>query len=157
MARWRLFRWVLVRGIASGAILGILYAEIVFSIYVISGYFAVCFLSLIVGALFGAGLGSILGGVNGLALVVLTHFFAHPIHNRGLYRWSALLVAVICTLPTSFISAYVLFGNLAYVYLPVMVLAAVAAVYFAWRLPDAATPTEGKSRPATAVLFYIEK
>ena len=159
MTGWHLFRWVLWRGILSGAVLGILYAETIFSIYVFSGYFAVCFLSLIVGALFGAGLGGILGIINGFALVILTHFFSSPIRSLRLYRLSALLLTTICTVTGCILAAHIVFDDLVYVLVPVTILATIASGYFVWRLPIApALPSSAaRSRPANAVLFYIEK
>ncbi len=157
MNGWSLFRWVLWRGFLSGVILGVLYAETIFSIYAVSGYIAICFLSLIVGAILGGLLGSILGIVNGLALVILTRFFSTPIHNHRLYRLSALLLTTFFTVAGCILAAHIVFDDVIYVLVPVTILATIASGFFAWRLPDVLTPTEVSTRPANAVLFYIEK
>jgi len=157
MNSWRLFRWVLGRGVLSGMILGALFGWAITSPYIITGSIGICFISLIVGGLFGSVLGGILGVINGATLVFLSCLFPHPIRNLRHYHWSALLVAVICTIPASFTTTYLLFGNIAFVFIPVTALATAVAAHFAWRLPDAVAPTAPRSRPANAVLFYLEK
>ncbi len=159
MNGWRLFRWVLRRGIFSGAVLGALFGMAITSIYTISGAVAVCFISLFVGAILGAGVGGILGVIDALALVILTRLFFNPARSKRRYRWSALLVAITFTLPTSFIAAYILFGDLPYIFVPVTVLASITTGFFAWRLPDADSPPPAEAHLplANAVLFYIQK
>jgi len=155
MNGWHLFRWVLWRGIISGAVLGALFGSTITSIYILTGAIGICFISFFAGALLGAGLGGILSVVNGIVLVTLTHFFPNPCRCR----WSALLVSLITTAISSLLAVHLLFGDLPFVLMPVTVLAAIVAGYFAWRLPDAdSTPSILVRRPpANAVLFYIEK
>jgi hypothetical protein len=159
MNAWRIFRWVLWRGVLSGVVLGILYAETITSIAVLNGYLGLCLVGLFFGALFGGGFGIALGTLNGLALVGLTAFFFNPVRSMLLYRWSALLLSVICTVVGCYLVTHVLFEDQLSILIPSTILATLAAGTFAWRLPDAVITHDEKNRHplANAVLFYIEK
>jgi hypothetical protein len=158
MNGWRLFQWVLWRGILCGAVLGALFGMTITTIYALNGYFAVCLIGLLVGAILGGFLGGIVSALDGLALVILTRLFFNPINNVRRYRWSALLLTTICTVAGSILAVHLLFGDLVYVLIPVTLLAPIAAGYFAWRLPNAVAYSNELHHPsANAVLFYIEK
>ncbi|MBA3869467.1 MAG: hypothetical protein H0X30_09955 [Anaerolineae bacterium] len=120
----RLFWWVLWRGIVSGALLGAMF--------------------LYVGLFWGAVLGMAFGIVNGIALVLLTQVVS-PLNHPHHYRWSALLVSVVCTTITSLLWASGIDAS-PELALILTVVATITATVFVWRL----TVTN-------AVLFYIEK
>ena len=120
----RLFWWVLWRGIVSGAFLGAMF--------------------LYVGLFWGAVLGMVFGIVNGVALVLLTQVVSPLSHPRH-YRWSALLISMICTTITSLLWASGIHAS-SEVTLILTVVATITAAVFVWRLSV-----------ANVVLFYIEK
>ncbi len=138
MTTWRLFRWVLLRGVLSGTLLGAVF--------------------LYIGIFWGAVLGTIFGIVNGITLVLLTHICFAPLRDPRRYRWSVLLVSIASTVATSFLWASGVDASIE-VTLILTIVATVTAGVFAWRLPDAAVPNidEVHTPPANAVLFYIEK
>ncbi|MBI1278714.1 MAG: hypothetical protein GC179_11360 [Anaerolineaceae bacterium] len=159
MNGWRLFRWILWRGIFSGVVLGALFGMTITSIYTLTGAIGICFIGFFAGALLGGLLGGIVSTMNGIALVILTRFFPHPLNVKRRYRWSTLLVSLITTAVSTVIAVNLLFGDLPFVLVPVTILAAIVAGYFSWRLPDADSTAYGSvHRPlANAVLFYVEK
>lgn len=138
MNAWRIFRWVLWRGVLSGTVLGAMF--------------------LYVGIFYGAVMGAIFGTVNGIALLILTHIAFTPCHNLRRYRWSVLLVSVACTIATSLLYALGIDAS-PEITLALTLVTTITAAVFAWRLPDAlfAHIEESRHPHANAVLFYIEK
>ncbi|MBA3869468.1 MAG: hypothetical protein H0X30_09960 [Anaerolineae bacterium] len=165
MAGWRLFGWILWRIVVGGIVLGTLYSVGLSLLYAFNGVtesFFYFMYELFIIALFGAVLGGILGIILGLldsvVLVIHACFFSPIRRKTCLYRWSALLLALICTVFGSIIvlnNIYQLYGAVT----SVTVIATAATAYFVWRLPvaDASHMDEGHDAPANAVLFYIEK
>src|SRR5262245_5788475 len=146
MNGWRVFRWVLWRGIWSGAVLGALFGMTIGSIYALTGYFAVCLIGLLAGAILGGFLGSIIGAFDGLALVIWTRLFFNPISSVRRYRWSVFLLSTICTMAGSTLAVHLFFGDLVYILAPVTILATITAAFFAWRLPDAVVAHNEEAR-----------
>ncbi len=139
MVGWRLFRWVLWRGILSGAILGALFLH--------------------VGLFDGAVLGAVFGIIYGIALVLLKHICFTPLRDRRRYHWSMLLVSIATTIATSLMWTSIVLNARVEVALLITLIATVTAGFFAWRLPDAGAPSATEAHPplANAVLFYIQK
>lgn len=157
MNAWRVFRWVLWREIWSGAILGAIFAST--NIYVGSHSLLLCLGGFFLGAALGAFLGAFLSIINGAALALLTRLCFTPPYSLRRFRWSALLLSIVCTVVGCLIwIAWILVLRME-VILPVTLLAVVAAGSVAWRLPDAlvARDEEDHQPPTNAVLFYTEK
>ena len=135
MTGWHLFRWVLVRGLISGALLG------------------AAFLS--VGLFWGAVLGIVFGTVDGIALVLMTNIVFTPLHDLQRYHLSALLVSMATTFAVSLLWASGVDANGEFT-LILSLVATVTAGLFALRLP--VPPIKQVStQPAHALLFYTRK
>ncbi len=126
MNGWRLFRWVLWRGILSGAILGSLF--------------------LYIGLFDGAVLGAVFGTMNGVALILLKLICFTPLHDRRCYSGSVLLVSVVTTIATSLIWTSIILDAKVEVTLSITLIATIVATYFAWQYTEYATK-EFSQRP----------
>ena len=138
MTGWRLFRWVLVRGVLSGAVLGAVF--------------------LYIGLLWGTVLGAIFGTVNGIALVLLTYICFSPMRDYRRYRWYAVLIAAASTIATSFLWASVVNAS-ADVTTALTLVATLSSILLTWGLPDgtAPQPSLGHQPFANRVLSYSKK
>jgi hypothetical protein len=120
----RLIRWMWARGTVSGALLGMVFGTLLAPVF-----------GTILGLFYGVILGASTGVINGLALAILTRFRFLPPEDTLTYRYSAVIVALLCTLATSLPVVNRMMGGIRDLPILPPIIAALAGCFFAWRFP----------------------